>query len=155
MSYNCPKCASENIQKFSEIYNIGTSHLKVPGGNGIERIDGKDVWVSLPDKKYIQRTNSAIKTAPPVLDTGEKSSAVYWVTLFIFAFISLNYKFFILPTVIISIPILYITSSRQRSNEIRKSERTKKYNEEMEVWRKMWHCNKCGYDFSLEEESTQ
>ncbi len=143
---NCPKCNSENTQKFSVIYESGTSKINLQSQSfGAGLLDGLlgnqgGVGAAHTDTKGVSQTVSANQTSPPL----KKSNILAYLLIgagivsFIIDRIPIQERFIGLASLGGGGYLFYINYIYNK----------KQWPEFYNAWMKMWKCNKCGNTFS-------
>jgi hypothetical protein len=141
----CPNCQSDNVTKFSVVYESGTSTIntRTTGGSTSYNWTNPSLSSSSSSSKTtgIQQTAAAEKCAPP------KQKRVFGLVVFAIIVSLFSYEqfnngnygvFFILFFIVLGLG--YLGYSNYKFNE---GEFPKIY----QIWQKSWLCNKCGTTF--------
>lgn len=144
MSYICPRCGSDHITTHQNIYENGTSNIKTSsfgsgagfGTGGVGAIFGS---TSTSGKS---QSISAKKYAPP--ENGSLIKIIFAIILLIpFTGILGRFDFgiFALGAAFFG-SIIYIQMKKRL-----------KYPDLLNIYIHSWHCNKCGNDFNLKNQT--
>jgi len=154
----CERCGSDNIQRFSSIYEGGTSYTQTSGSstvntptgfNSVGERTGLTSKVS-HSSSSVSQTNLAAQCSPP-----QKLSAmthfVQTFALFIVVFLCAGMLFavfgsknFIEGGFWVAICVSFLLASWYRMKRIKDE---KEYPEKYRIWSGSWYCHKCGHTF--------
>jgi Short C-terminal domain len=160
---NCPKCNSPDTQKFSTLYESGSS-VGIFGGSGVGASQ-----VGLSGSLFGGRTKNqtllARRVAPPKLSGSDFSGpGMIWFAIFLIGFaVLLGFVgVFIAKEMILDVMIVPICFSSLgiftligavRARTRSAVDRRRREQERMEQWRNSWFCLRCGQEFVESSDS--
>jgi hypothetical protein len=138
----CPKCKSDNIQRYEVIYEQGTSNINInsnTAGAGLGFGGGLRAGLGAAKTKSLGTTQSLIaeKTRPPKGD--HYFSGIIMITIIVPPLlVPTGYGWWTLIAcfAIGIVPVIKIYELEE-----------KKMQKELDEWNNTWYCNKCGNSF--------
>ena len=159
---NCPTCSSDQIQRFSAIYEAGTSTIQSKSSGGGVAFTGKGMVPILTgsSSKGVQQTTLAAKASPPSKQSvgGTIAFAVFGVPIvaFVLAFVAsfvahmadvgaesadlITSSIFWIALVGLFLSGIGLATTQHRYNR-------DEWPAQHAEWERKWFCHKCGTDF--------
>ena len=144
----CPKCKSDNIQKFQVIHEQGTSNINldsntVGGGVGFGGGLRGGVGLARTGTSGKSQTLIAEKTKPPGNDMYNASGGllvfVFFIAIIFYVILKDVDPYRISVWLSLIVGIYFVSKVLNRDQA--------EYEKQYQEWLKKWYCNKCGNSF--------
>ncbi|TVT40240.1 hypothetical protein FNT36_12185 [Hymenobacter setariae] len=141
---NCPSCTSDNVQKLSILYELGTNDIRTSSvttglGGGLSRGSGLGLGTAHTSTKGTSQSKLASKASPPAKQSYKVALAIVLGILMLL--VAAGNGFFL------TIALLLIGGGGYllyRAYLYNNNTWPPKY----AIWQQSWHCNRCGDIYS-------